>query len=162
MAANYQALAAQWATLTGTTAEKLAAVNAMTVADGHVDVDISSIVGTLMLSGAYLPLVAFSQTAANSVAVHDQALIAAKMLVACITIPNAPSFGMSDPTKYATIKGLLDAILAQETALAGSTGITQAVHDQLLALADRVKPWWAANGYTSAFNDNDIAIAGLV
>ena len=51
--AYYDALKAQWATLTGTVAEKLAAVNAATVTGPNVDVTVPQVVGYLLLNGAY-------------------------------------------------------------------------------------------------------------
>jgi hypothetical protein len=147
----YDALVAKWATLApGTTAQKLAAVNALTVAGPTVDVAVSAVVGKLILLQAYLTLAAFAQGAANSDATHDTALGSAKMLMTVISIPNAPPFQMSSPTTYATVKGMMDAILAQETAAAGSTGFTQAVHDALLALCGTTVTWCQANGYPNA------------
>lgn len=162
--AYYDALIAEWATLTGTTAQKLAAVNALTVAGQNVDVDVSAVVGKLMLSGAYFPLLSFSQGPTNSNPTHDAALASAKSLMTLIAIPNAPRFQMSDPTTFATVKGMMDAILAEETATPGSTGFTQAVHDALLALCATVIPWWqAATGgnLSSPVSANDTASAGL-
>lgn len=159
--AYYDALKAEWATLTGTIAEKLAAVNAATVAGPNVDVTVPQIVGYLLLNGAYLPVSAFAQGATTGNATHDAALAAAKTLMAAITVPNAPTLRMSDPSTYAIIKGMADAVLAQETASPGSTGFTQAVHNGLLALAATTVPWWQANGYASPLNGHDLVAAGL-
>lgn len=159
--AYYDALIAKWATLgAGNTATKLATINAAVVAGVNIDVPISVVVGKLMLSGAYLSLAAFAAGSPNSNGTHDTALACAKMLFVLITAPNAPAFNMSDPATYTTVKGMMDAILAQETASPGSTGFTQAVHDALLALTGTTIPWWQANGYTSPFNANDLAAAG--
>jgi hypothetical protein len=161
--AYYDALVAKWGdgTLTGTTDQKLAAINALGVAGPKADVPVSIVVGRLMLSGAYLTLAAFAKGATNGTQTHDDALTAAQMLMALITTPNAPAFATSDPADYATIKGMMDAVLAQEVAQPGSTGFTQAVHDGLLSLAETSIPWWQANGYTSPFNANDLAAAGV-
>jgi hypothetical protein len=67
---------------------------------------------------------------------HDGALFSAKSLLLLLNSPNAPAFGMSDPTNYATISGMLGAITAWETANPGSTGITQQVHDAILGLCE--------------------------
>lgn len=158
--AYYDNLVAQWATLTGTVDEKLAAINAQTVAGPNVDVAVSTVVGVLMLSGSYLSIAAFANTAPNADPVHDGALISAKTLMALLTIPNVPPFAMSDPTTYARIKGMADALLAQELASSNSTGFTQAVHDALLALPATVLPWWKVNGYTSPFSQSDLDAAG--
>jgi hypothetical protein len=142
--AFYDALIAKWATLTGTTAQKIAAVNALTVTGPNVDVPVSAVVGKLMLMQVYLPLASFAQGSTTGVATHDNALFAAKMLMAMVTTPNAPIFQMSNAQDFATIKEMMDAILAQETAASGSTGFTQAVHDALLGLCATTIPWWQA------------------
>ena len=156
----YGSLIGKWGTLSGTTAQKLAAINALTVPGPSVDVSVSSVVGYLLLSGGYLPLAAFAQTAATGNTTHDTALAAAKTVMALMTIPNAPSFGMSNPGTFAAVKGMADAILAQETASPGSTGFTQAIHDGLLALCSTSTPWWQSAGYTGPFSQADLAAAG--
>jgi hypothetical protein len=84
-----------------------------------------------------------------------------RTLMAWLTVPNAPTLRMSDPTVYATVKGMADAALAQETAAPGTVGFTQEVHDGLLGLASTSEPWWQANGYTSAINGHDLVAAGI-
>jgi hypothetical protein len=158
--AYYDALIAKWATLTGTTAEKLATINALTVAGPRSDTQVSSVLGSLMLGGAYLTLYSFAQGTFNGDAMHDQALGAAKLLMAITSNPNAPAFNMSNPDRYAQIAGMLGAIMAQEAAAPGTTGVTQTVHDGLLALCETTLPWWQANGYTSPFSENDLIAAG--
>ena len=164
--AYYDALIVRWATLTGTTDQKLAAVNALTVAGPNVDVQIQNVVGTLMLSGAYLRLAAFAQTAPTGVTVHDTALGASMLLMSLLTSPNAPPFNMSNATNYAAISGMLGALLTQETVTAGSTGITQGVHDALLALSATTISWWQApvasngGGLTSPITAPDLILAG--
>jgi hypothetical protein len=159
--AYYDALIAKWATLTGTTAQKLAAVNALTVAGPNIDVGVSAVVGKLMLLQAYLTLAAFAQGSTTGNTTHDNALGSAKMLMTMISIPNAPSFQMSDPNTFTAVKGMMDAILAQETAAAGTTGFTQTVHDALLALCATVVPWWQSAGYPRPFDSGDITAAEL-
>jgi hypothetical protein len=61
--AYYDALSAKWATLQGTAAEKLAAVNGETVAGPRVDVQVSTVFGRLLLTGAYWNLAGFAQAA---------------------------------------------------------------------------------------------------
>jgi hypothetical protein len=172
--AFYDALIAAWnnatqppAGVTGTgltaqmtTAQKLDAINGWTVA-GTVDVPVEAVVGNLMLSGAYLTLAAFSQGAPTGNATHDTALGAAKTLMALLTLPNVPPFGTSNSTTYAIVKGMADAILAQETATPGSTGFTQAIHDGLLALAATTIPWSQANDYGPSIGLGYLNNAGL-
>lgn len=171
--AYYTALIAAWngatqppAGVTGTaltglsTAAKIAAINGWTVAGPNVDVPVSAIVGSLMLGGAYLPLSVFVAGATNGNTTHDSALSAAKMLMAWITVPNAPAAQMSNPTVFAEISGMASAVLVQETATPGSTGFTQAVHDALIALSATTKPWWQANNYSSPIGTGDLSAAG--
>lgn len=159
----YDALRAKWLELGGgAPADKLPVINALTVDGPKVDVSVPAVVGKLMLTGAYLPLAAFSMASATNDTTHDVALAAAKMLMAIITTPNAPSFQMSDATVYVSVKGMMDAILAQETAAAGSTGFTQGVHDALMALSATTVPWWQANGYSSPIGTGDLSAVGLV
>lgn len=143
--AYYDALKAKWPTLTSTTTDaKLAEINALTVPGSNVDVPVASVVGKLMLSGAYLALAQFAAGAPTNDVTHDTALGAAKMVMTIITIPNAPAFQMSDATIFAEVKALMDALLAQEVAVPNSTGFTQTVHDSLLALATSTQPWATA------------------
>jgi hypothetical protein len=159
----YDAFTTEWATLTGTTQEKLDAINALTAPGPNVDVEISTVVGKLMLAGAYLKLQAFSQGAYNNDATkpHDAALDAAKMLMAMVTTANAPAFAMSDPASNTIINSLMGVILAQEHDQPGTTGFTLEVHDTLIALSQTTVPWWQANGYKRAFDLGDVAAAGV-
>jgi hypothetical protein len=143
-----------------TTAQKIAAVNTWTVPGPNADVPVSSVIGNLMLSGAYLTLEAFSQSATNSNEVHDTALVSAKLLIALVTTPNAPIFNMSDAGRYSVIKSMLDALLAQETASAGSVGVTQSVHDMLLGLCATTAPWWQSAGLSGLVSQADLDAAG--
>lgn len=160
--AYYDPLIQIWPSVQGEdTAAKLAALNAETVGGPNVDVQPREVLGKLMLTSAFLTLAGFAQGASTGDAAHDNALGSAKMLMAILNTPNAPSFGMSDPATFAAVKGMMDALLAQEAATAGSTGFTQAVHDALLALAATTRPWWQANGYTSPVGQTDLDAAGL-
>lgn len=168
--AEIDTISAKWATLSGTTtAEKLAEINALTVAGPNVDVQPTTVIGKLMLSGAYLTLGAFAQSSFTGDATHDAALGSAKMLMSLITTPNAPVFQMSDKDTHDGVIAMMDAILAQEKASPGSTGFTQAVHDLLVGLAHTTKPWIAATeaeggaGWsTYPFSHIDAANAALV
>lgn len=160
--AYYDLLAAKWATLTGTTADKMAAVNALTVPGPNIDVPVSAVVGKMILSGVYLTLASFAQGSGTGNVTHDTALAYAKTFMALVTSPNAPAFNTSNPANFTIIKGMMDAILAQETATPGSTGFTQAVHDGLLGLAATTLPWWQVDGgLSSPVSENDLIAAGL-
>lgn len=153
MMAYYDALKQQWATLpsTDTTAQKLAAMNALTVAGPNVDVPISSAVGYLGLNAKLATLMKY---AANPPA--TAAGIAGAELVAVMNCPNAPAFGTSNPTTYATLQEMLN-LLAGDAA----SGITSTDVTNLLGLAATTIPWWRANGYPRPVDMGDVQAAGL-
>jgi len=159
--AYYDALAAKWATLSGSTDEKLAAINAEMVAGPRVDVQISSVMGELMLSGAFLPLASFAGGNPTGDSAHDNALFAAKMLMTLVTSPNAPAFNLADSGRYATITGMLNAIVSYEAAHPGATGMTANEEAALLALSATTLPWWQSVGYSSPIGIGDLESAGL-
>ena len=80
------ALSQLWPSLSGTTSDKIAQVNAMTVAGPNVDIGISQVAGYLLLEGVYPTLVEFSTGSPNSTQPHDGALTAAKTFVAWIAL----------------------------------------------------------------------------
>lgn len=154
--AYYDALAALWATLSSadTTAQKLATVNAMTVPGNPVDVPISAVVGYLGLSGKLLTLEAYA--AGPPPGSQPAPIAAAKLFAAMFGSSNAPPFQMSQPAVYSAIDAYLNALTSDV-----NTGIAAADVTALLALAGGPPvPWWKANGYTSPFNENDLAAAG--
>jgi hypothetical protein len=152
---NYALLIAIWPSLTGTTAQKLATLNAMT-AGIRVDVTVPQVVGYLLLQGIFPTLQAF----ANGTTGQAAALQAAKTLMAWLSIPNAPNIQLSNPTVLATVQTMGNAIVAQETATPGSTGFTQTVLNGLIALSEETVPWWQANGFTLPITLNDLYAAG--
>ena len=137
---DYSALRSIWPTLSGTVADKVATINAMTV--------------------VYPALASFAASAGNGNATHDAALGAAKVLMAWVTAPNAPRIKMSDPTVYATVSGMAAALVAQETAAPGSTGFTAPFSASLIGLSASTTPWWQANGLTGPVTEPDLANAG--
>jgi hypothetical protein len=158
--AYYDALIAQWASLPAgdSTAQKLAAVNAMTVAGPNIDVAVSSVVGYLALNGK---LSVLQKYAANPPA--TEAGIAGAELVALLMCPNAPAFRMSDGTTYAAVSAFLNALAGD-----GNSGIAANDVTALLALATGpMVTWCHANGYPDAALGGggltmiDVAAAGL-
>jgi hypothetical protein len=156
------ALSQLWPTLTGSTADKVAQVNAMTVAGPNVDVSIQQVSGFLLLQGIYPTVVSFAEGSPNGNPIHDGALTALKTFIAWIGIPNPPDVHFGDPTVAAQIAAFAAVVAAQETASPGSTGFTQAVHDGLLALGQTTQPWWQANGFYAPVTLADAANNGLV
>jgi hypothetical protein len=148
--AYYDAFISKWNTLSGTTAQKLAEINALTVPGPNQDVPASQVIGYLALNGKLSGLQAYAASAPNTTAG-----VAARELVALFAMPTFSTFEMSNPTIYDGVEGFL-------TALAGdpNSGITSSDVTALLAMAATTEPWWQANGYTSAFNENDLEAAG--
>ena len=151
-----------WPTVLGSPQDKLAEINAMTVATSTIDVALPQVAGYLLLNGVYPTVLTFAAGSLTGVSVHDNALIALKTLVAWMSIPNAPPIQFTNPVVNAQIVAFADAIMAQETASAGSTGFTQAIRDGLLALGQVVSPWWKANGFSGPVTIYDAANNGLV
>lgn len=151
--AYYDALVAQWATVTGTTAQKLAAINAQTIAGPKVDVPISSVIAYLALNGKLATLQAYG--ASPPATANAQALIAARELVALMTSPNAPPFRMSESSVFSAVQGFLQALTAD-----AATGVTAADQSALLALANTTIPWWQSAGYASPISQGDLEAAG--
>jgi len=149
----YDALAAKWATLAGTTEEKLAAINAITIDGPKIDVPISAVVAYLALSGKLAALQAYA--AAPPANAEAQALIAARELVALIASPNAPPFRMSQATVYAKVQAFLAALAAD-----AASGVTAEDQNALLALAATTIPWWQSAGYSAPIGTGDLDAAG--
>lgn len=134
--AYYTALINEWPLLTpGTTAAKLAQINAMTVT--------GSIPTTLTVTGAQL---------ANCINWAEfNALTAAQqsnLLLLC-AIPGSLLGGSANTTH------LVDGMILAYFNVAGATVAN------LTALAQGfVQPWWQSNGYSSPISPSDLAAAG--
>jgi hypothetical protein len=134
--AYYDALIAEWGTLTGTTVAKLAALNALTVS-GTVPTNFT-VTGAQLLN-----CINWTEFAALTV-VQQQSL-----LQLC-AVPGQ-LLGGSSNTAF-LVDGM---ILAYFTNHSGPT-VTA-----LTALAHAVaQPWWQANGYSSPISANDLVAAG--
>jgi hypothetical protein len=156
------ALSQIWPSLSGaTTTDKLATLNAMTVAGPAVDVSIQQVMGFLLINGIYPTIAAFAGTTANSTQPHDGALQAAKTFMAWIELQNAPPVHMSQSSVVDAVTQMGNAMVAQETASPGSTGFTQAILNELLALGQTTQPWWQANGFSGPVTSADAASAGV-
>ena len=165
--AYYDALVSAWnagavpsgvtgAPLAGTTPQKLALLNAWTVAGPPQDIPMASVVAYLALNGKLAGLQAYAASAASGATFLTQAQVAARELVALMSVPSITAFEMSNPAIYAGVSGFL-------TALAGDSvsGITSADVSNLMAMSATAKPWWQAQGYGGPLNANDLDAAGL-
>ena len=150
--AYYDALKAQWAALPAgdTTAQKLAAVNALTVAGPSIDVPVSAVVGYLAESSKLASLLKYAAAPAAT-----EAGVAAAELSAIIMCPNAPPFRTSNSTVAASVAGFLTALAAD-----ANSGLVAADVTALLALAATTLPWWQSAGYTSPISQGDLDAAG--
>lgn len=131
--AYYTALANEWATLTGTTAQKLAAINALTVT--------GVVPSTFYVTGAQI---------LNCTNYGEFKLLTAAQqsswLQLCAT--------------QGSIQGGASSF-AGGMAVAFFTNLSGPTITAMTALAQAiVTPWWQANGYTSPIGPNDLVAAG--
>ena len=155
----YDALKATWATLPAgdTTAQKLAAVNALTVAGPNIDVQVSAVVAYLALN---LKLAALLKYAANAPATEAGAC-AAELAALLNMGSNAPNFATSQPAVYNALQTMLTA-MASDT----NSGITSSDVTALMALAATEVPWWQATvaqgggGLNGLVSQADLDVAG--
>lgn len=150
--AYYSALQTEWANLSGTTAQKLAAINALTSAGPNQDIPIPSIIAYLALNNKLVPF----QNYANGSTGNAAAIQAAKTFFMLAATPGISSIQTSNATVAAQFAAMLGAVIADMA----NSGITSADETAVMAYAATTVPWWQANGYSSPFNDNDLAAAG--
>lgn len=135
--AYYTALINQWAGLSGTTAQKLTAINALTVT--------GSVPTTIYITGAQLlNCINWTEFAALTAAQQSN------LLLLCLN--PGPLLGGSSNTSFL----LVGMILAYFTNHSGPTIVALTALSQAV-----VQPWWQANGYPGLFNNNDLTAAGL-
>lgn len=130
--AYYDALIAKWATKSGTTEQKLAAVNADTVPGPPTPL----IVPTYKIYNAIVPSEFAALTAANQQLVRD-----------------ILAMGSVDASAGTNVRNVL---LSKFPSLTG----TYANLVALAATYDTTIPWWQSAGYTSSINKNDLDAAG--
>jgi hypothetical protein len=134
--AYYDALIAKWATLTpGTTAQKLAQINAITVT--------GQIPTSLYVTGDQI-LNCINFTEFNSLTPSLQTNI----LLLCAT--PGQLLGGSANTAHLVAGMILAAFPVAGPTVAALTALAKAT----------VTPWWQANGYTSPITDADLSGAG--
>jgi hypothetical protein len=144
--AYYDALIAKWATLTGTTDQKIAAVNALTVAGPRKPVQIADVMTYLRSNALWLPIkaAAAAGTSAGAEAAVD----------------------LNSDMRMQTIDFDLPIVAGMLADLVSKALLTQAQSDALNALANTTIPWWQATvaqggcGLSSPVGANDLAAAG--
>lgn len=156
--AYYDALVAKWATLSGSTAAKLAAINALTLPQPErVDVPQSQVVRYLAINGKLATLLAYAKSPPASAAG-----VAAAELAAVLNMgQNAPPFYTSQSADFTALQTMLNA-LASDT----NSGLAAADVTALLALSQPPVPWWSVSvangggGLSSPVAQADLTIAG--
>ena len=170
MPANYSHLVAAWNStalpsgVTGTplgsamtTAQKLAAINAWTMAGPTADVQPSQVVAYLALNGRLAALLKYAATPPGTAA----GLAAANLAAVLAMGTNAPVFNTSQANVYAAIEAMLNALISD-----ASSGLIADDASNLLALAQTRIPWWQASvaaggaGLTSLITSDDLVAAG--
>ncbi len=152
--AYYDPLIAIWPNVPGsTTADKLAALNAMTAAGPYKDVSPSAIIGYLGLQGKLYNLISYANNPPTNAI--STSVSVAKVLISILTMPSAPAFQTSQSAIYNTIVAMLSQLVADPL-----TGLVSADQTNLVALANTTIPWWQANGLLAPVNLNDLAAAG--
>jgi len=162
--AYYASLVAEWATITTanptyTTAQKLAAINALTVPGPTIDVQASTVLGYMMLNMKLGVLQAYATTPPNGSSANIIALV--RELLVTFTYPAFDTFETSNVVTYSAVNTMLEA-MASDT----NTGITSTDVSNIMGLAQTSLPWWAATvaqgggGLTSPVGDPDLESAG--
>lgn len=149
---DWTALKTKWATLTGTVAQNLAAINALSVPGPAIDVPASQVVRYLSVKGKLAGLLKY---AASPPAI-EAGLAAAELAAVLAMGGNAPPFYMSQAADNAAISAMLSALAAD-----AASGVALDDVTALLALSTPPIPWWQANGYPAPFNGHDLVAAGI-
>ena len=144
------ALSTEWAAITSanpsaTTAQKLALLNAATVAGPNIDVPVTTAALFLANEGKWAQLLAYAQKAFATLQAGGTltpAQAAAAQLAALIALPQFTAFKTSVPSGYTAISTMLNAVAGDSASGIASTDVTN-----LLTLAATTIPWWQANGF---------------
>jgi len=134
--AYYDALVTEWATLTGTTSAKLAAVNALTVAGPVEPVPVLSIMTYLRANNLWMTIKSSATPGAQAAVDYN-----------------------SDP-RVQTLDVTLPITQGMLADLVSHTLLTQAQSNAITALGNTSVPWWQANGYSGPFSEPDLQAAG--
>jgi hypothetical protein len=165
---DYTALKAEWATITTanpgfTTAQKLAAVNALTVAGPNVDVPVADAVLFLANEGKWAALAVYGQKALASLAAGGAlttAQSAGAQFAALMQSSQFTAFKTSTSAGMAAITAMLNAVASD-----AASGISLSDVAALLALAANPVPWWSATvaqgggGLSSPVGMSDLSAA---
>lgn len=157
--AYYTALQTEWPLLTsGTTAAKLAQLNAMTVAAvGTQDVSAAAVFDILLGTLEWGNIELMSRP--NPTGVLGVALNTADTNVAkLITFVRIVQSGLTLPTSNPTVATGINTLLTQMVTAHLIAATTQTA---IVALATPATiPWWKSNGYGAPINGSDLTAAG--
>ena len=148
---DLKALQTTWATLTGTTAQKLATLNAMTVPGAPQDITITTLSNFLTTNNLLAPITAYASRGPNAV---QTALIACNYLIAILSATD-PTIHTSMPANFAAIKQLGPGLLADP-----ATSVTPQLLAGMMALVTPSATWWSVNGFTGPLTITDLIAAG--
>jgi hypothetical protein len=150
----YDVLIATWETLSGDTDEKLAVLNNMTVQGPVVDVSVGDIESFLSLTGILSQIETWLETNTNI----SPTQIAAREMLRTINSPHISYIRMSNPMIYASVKGMVDLLVAASL-------ITPTQENELFAIAQPNIPWATAPngaGLPSLVTYEHLMAAGLI
>lgn len=131
--AYYTALINAWPNLTGTTSQKLATLNTMTVSTASA----KAILSPSQIINAIVPA--------------DLAGLSATMVVFLTLVLQGSSVDASVGT---TVRAAIQTIFAGKTTTLSQLGALVSPFDS------PTQPWWQANGYAQPINLNDLQVAG--
>jgi len=134
----YDALVTQWAALTGTTDQKLSAINALTVAGTSAPIPLIAVMTYLRTNNLWMPIKAAVATSAGAAAAVDY----------------------NSDMRVTSLDASLPIVQAMIADLVGHSLLTTAQALSLVALGIPQLPWWQANGYTGPFSASDLLAAG--
>lgn len=132
--AYYDALIAKWAQGSGTTAQKLVQINALTVATG---VPVKALLTPSQILNACVPA--------------DIAALSSAMVTLLALLLSGSQVDASVGT---TVRTGIQTIFAGKTTTLSQLGTLVAPFD------NPVIPWWESNGYASPISPSDLAAAG--
>lgn len=142
--AYYDALVAKWATLTGTTAQKLATVNVLTVTGPTRPVSIVDVMAYLRQNNLWMPIKAATAISPGAAAAVD----------------------LSTDLRATTIDFTLPVVAGMLADLVAHALLTQAQSNALTAMSNTTIPWWQATvaqgggGLSSPVSQSDLSAAG--
>lgn len=133
----YDALVAEWPSLSGTTQEKLDAINTLMVPGPSVPVPVLKVMTYLRTNNLWMAIKASVSPGAQAAVDYNED-------------PRVQTIDLSLPV----VQGMLADLAAHSLLTLPQIG-------EIIALGKTSVTWWAANGYARPFDLGDIEAAGL-